>query len=115
MKIGGFWWVLTGLSSLLLLISGIVALFSIVYASYSDLQNLRTGNLVRSIFPVIFIGFLILQWILYGIAFSTSNIPVQIDGWGLGLNIISILLIIAAMYRDLLFKEELVSEAKGGK
>jgi len=105
---GGFWWVLTTLCGIFVLISGIIGLISLVYASYSDFRNQRTRPLVKSIFPMIFIGFLVLEWILFIIAFKTPtpSIPIQIDGWGLTFTIISIILVIAGIYRDLLFRTE---------
>jgi CBS domain-containing protein len=111
---GGFWWVILALFSVVLVILGFISLFSLVYASYSDFQKIKTGNFIRVIAPFLFIGGLILEWVLYLLAFKAGNvaIPIQIDGVGLALNIISIGLILLAIYRDQIFKQSAVETNK---
>jgi CBS domain-containing protein len=108
---GGIWLVIV-IISLLILIFGILGLVSIIFTGYSDIRNFQTGFSVRFIIPILFVVFLIIQWILFGIAFAIA-VPsplVTIDSLGLTLSIISMLLILAAVYRDYFFKQKEVSD-----
>jgi CBS domain-containing protein len=104
---GGIWLVII-IFSFLILIFGILGLFSIIFTSYSDMRNIQTGNIVRFVIPILFVACLIVQWILFGIAFAIAvpSPPVIIDGSGLAISIISMLLIFAAIYRDYFFKQK---------
>lgn len=104
---GGIWLVIV-IFSFLILIFGILSLFSIIYAGYSDMRNIQTGNIVRFVIPILFVAFLIVQWVLFGVAFAIAvpAPPVIIDGLGLAISIISMLLILAAIYRDYFFKQK---------
>ena len=104
---GGIWLAIV-IFSLLILVFGILGLFSVIFASYSDIRNIKTGFAVRFIIPILLVVFLIIQWILFGIAFAIAvpSPPVIIDGLGLTLSIISMILIIAAIYRDYIFRQK---------
>jgi CBS domain-containing protein len=108
---GGIWLVIV-IFSLLILIFGILGLFSIIFTGFSDKRNIQTGFAVRFLIPVLFVVFLVIQWILFGIAFAIAvpTPPVVIDGLGLTLSIISMLLMIAAIYRDYFFKQKKISD-----
>ncbi len=102
---GGIWLAIV-IFSLLILIFGILGLFSIIFSSYSDIRNIQTGLTVRFIIPILVVVFLVIQWILFGIAFAIA-VPspnVSIDALGLTMSIISMVLIIAAIYRDYIFR-----------
>jgi hypothetical protein len=92
----------------LIVIFGILALFSIIFSSYSRVRNVQTGFLVQFLLPILFIAFLIINWILLGIAFAIA-VPtpnVTVDGVGLTLSIISMILVLAAIYRDYFFRQK---------
>lgn len=113
----GVIWVFIVICSFLILVFGILALFSIIYASFSDARNIRTGMITRSVIPHLLVFFLVLEWILFGIAFSFPPANVFIDGLGLTMSIISMLLFLGAIYRDYIFRqkgsaESLISEVK---
>jgi hypothetical protein len=101
----GIIWLLIVVFSALVVIFGILALFSIIISSYSSLRNIQSGFLVQFIIPILYVVFLIVNWILLGIAFAIA-VPdpnVTIDGIGLTFSIISMVLVIAAVYRDYFF------------
>ena len=108
----GVIWVFIVICSFLVLIFGILGLFSLIYASFSDARNIRTGKIVRSIIPHLLVVFLVLEWILFGIAFSITYPPanVRIDGLGLTMSIISMILFLGAIYRDYIFRQKGSSE-----
>jgi len=108
---GGIWLVIV-IISLLILVFGILGLVSIIFTGYSDIRNIKTGFTIRFIIPILFVVFLVIQWIFFGIAFAVAvpSPPVTIDALGLTLSIISMLLILAAIYRDYFFKQK---EASG--
>ncbi len=99
-------WLVIGIFSILLLISGIVALFSIVYVSFSDTRNLQTGWIIRTIVPGLAVFFMAFEWILFGIAFAieTPQPVISIDPIGLTLSIISMILLLLAINRDYIFR-----------
>ncbi|MHA1455972.1 MAG: hypothetical protein ACTSR5_08325, partial [Promethearchaeota archaeon] len=47
----GVIWVFIVICSFLILVFGILGLFSIIYASFSDARNIRTGMIIRSLIP----------------------------------------------------------------
>ncbi len=106
-------WILLEIFSILLLIFGIISLFAIIYVSFSDTRNLKTGRIVRTIVPGLIIFFMVVEWILFGIAFANSNPTpkVTIDPIGLGMSIISMILILLAISRDYMFKEKEPAES----
>ncbi len=97
-------WVLMIINGYLLMISGVLGLFSLVYASYSDLRNVKTGNVVRML-PWLTVIFMVLEWIFYLIAFGTALPNTTVDVAGLLLSIFSILLIIIAIFRENIFRQ----------
>ena len=101
----GVVWVFIVIFSFLILIFGILGLFSLIYASFSDARNIRTGMIVRSLIPHLLVVFLVLEWILFGIAFSLTA-DVLIDGLGLTMSIIAMLLFLGAIYRDYIFRQK---------
>ncbi|MBN2154804.1 MAG: CBS domain-containing protein [Candidatus Lokiarchaeota archaeon] len=112
LKSGGIW-VLVVICSYLLLIVGMVGIFSLVYVSYSDARFVKTHMVFRTILPFVTIGLIALEWILYLIAFGASSTGFQIslNIPGLIFSIISIGLILAALARDWVFREQ-VKEMK---
>ncbi|MHA1509564.1 MAG: CBS domain-containing protein, partial [Promethearchaeota archaeon] len=104
----GIIWLIIVISSVLIVIFGILALFSIIFSSYSRVRNVQTGFLVQFLLPILFIVFLIINWVLLGIAFAIA-VPtpnVTVDGVGLTLSIISMILVLAAIYRDYFFRQK---------
>ena len=104
----GIIWLIIVIFSVLIVIFGILALFSIMFSSYSKVRNVQTGFLVQFLLPILFIAFLIINWILLGIAFAIA-VPtpnVTVDGVGLTLSIISMVLVLAAIYRDYFFRQK---------
>lgn len=104
----GIIWLIIVIFSVLIVIFGILALFSIIFSSYSRVRNVQTGFLVQFLLPILFVAFLIINWILLGIAFAiTVPTPnVAVDGVGLALSIISMMLMLAAIYRDYFFRQK---------
>ena len=104
----GIIWLIIVIFSVLIVIFGILALFSIIFSSYSKVRNIQAGYLVQFLLPILFVAFLIINWILLGIAFAIA-VPspnVTVDGVGLTLSIISMILILAAIYRDYFFRQK---------
>lgn len=106
-KSGGIW-ALVLVFSYVLLIVGTVGIFSILYVSYSDARFVKTHKIFRTILPFTTIGLMVLQWILYLIAFgvSSSGLQITLNVPGLIFTILSILLILAAIARDWVFKQQ---------
>ncbi|MFX0003583.1 MAG: CBS domain-containing protein [Candidatus Hodarchaeota archaeon] len=99
-------WIVISIFSIFLLISGIISLFSIIYVSFSDTRNLRTSWILRTIVPGLAVFFMAFEWILFGIAFAleTPTPIISLDPIGLTLSIISMVLLLLAIYRDYIFR-----------
>jgi len=112
---GGIW-ILLLIFSFLVLIFGFLGMFSIIYNSFIDIKYIRSGKLIRYVIPGLFICFLIFEWILYALSLSlaTPVINFSIDILGLTTSLISMILMILAIFRDYLFRETEIS-AKGLK
>ena len=98
-------WVLIVINSYLVLIFGILALFSIFYGAISDMRNFHVTNVIKIVIPYVTIGLMILQWIFYAIAFNTT-VGASADGLGLFFSIVSMLLLLLAINRDFLFRSK---------
>ncbi|MFX0180460.1 MAG: CBS domain-containing protein [Candidatus Hodarchaeota archaeon] len=105
-------WLAIIIFSVLIMIFGIISLFSLIYSSYMGKKYTITEFLIRNIFPIFFILFVVIEWILFGIAFAISNLTsiVSLDGLGLTMSIISMLLVIAAINHDYFFKQKVSIE-----
>jgi len=103
------WWVVSFIWSLILLIVGLVGLFSLLYTAYADLNNTRTGNLVRWYLPGAVVIAIIIQWILFAIATASATLTLDVGGFIFSL--LAVILILVGMFRDFVF----VQEAKAGK
>jgi hypothetical protein len=110
-------WLVIGIFSIFLLISGIIALFSIIYVSFSDTRNLKTSWILRTIVPGIAIFFMAFEWILFGIAFAieTPTPIITVDPIGLTLSIISMILLLLAINRDYIFRGIETPEVKSSE
>jgi hypothetical protein len=110
----GVVWLLIFINSFLLLIFGIIAMISILYASFSDMKNIQTSKYIRIVFPALYLVFIILEWILQFIALSSAfpPFPFNIDVLGLVMSIISMILIFLAINREYLFKDVKFSSSK---
>jgi CBS domain-containing protein len=97
-------WALMIINGFLLIISGVLGLFSLIYASYSDLRNVKIGNVVR-LLPWLTVVFMVLEWLFYLIAFGTALPDVTVDAGGLVLSIFSMILIIVAINREYIFRQ----------
>jgi CBS domain-containing protein len=106
-------WLVIDIFSILLLIFGIIGLFSIVYVSFSDTRNLQTGWIIRTIVPGLAVFFMVFEWILFGIAFAleTPQPAIAIDPVGLTMSIVSMILFILAISRDYIFRGKETGEA----
>jgi CBS domain-containing protein len=104
----GIIWGFIVVFSLLILIFGILGLLSILYTSFSDARNFATGRLTRLFIPYLLVLFMVIEWILFGIAFAmtTPHAPVTIDPVGLTMSIIAMVLFIFAINRDYMFREK---------
>lgn len=98
-------WVFIVINSVLVLISGAVGLFSLFYASYSDMRNVRTGKVVRTVLPLLFVIFNMTEWIFLSIGLST--IEVTVSSLGLALSILSMVLVLVAIFRNYFFRQDL--------
>ena len=107
-KSSGIWWLVVVFSYILIIV-GTVGIFSIIYTSYSDARHVKTHQVFRVILPLVTAGLIVLQWILVVIAGAVSasslsgasvNVP------GLIFSILSILLILGALARDWVFREQ---------
>ncbi|MFX1303541.1 MAG: cyclic nucleotide-binding/CBS domain-containing protein [Promethearchaeota archaeon] len=107
-------WLVIDIFSILLLISGIISLFSIIYTSFSDTRNLQTGWIIKTIIPGLVVFFMVFEWILFGIAFNIATPPpiIAIDAIGLTMSIISMILFLLAINRDYIFRGKEEPEAK---
>ena len=104
---GAIWGVVIAISTLLS-IFGIIGLLALIYSSFADTRNIRTGNMVRFLLPSLVVLLLVLEWIFFAIGFAVSSVPVVVgvDPVGLTMSIISMILIILAINRDYIFKEK---------
>lgn len=110
-------WITIDVFSILMLIFGIVGLFSIIYTSFSDTRNLQTSWIIRTIIPSLAVFFMAFEWILFGIAFTleTPQPLISIDPIGLTLSIISMVLLLLAINRDYIFRGIEESEVKSSE
>jgi len=101
-------WLVIDIFSILLIIFGLIGLFSIIYTSFSDTRNLQTGWIIRIVIPGLTIFFMAFEWVLFGIAFAiTEPSPkIIIDGVGLTMSILSMVLLLLAINRDYIFREK---------
>ncbi|MFX1356552.1 MAG: CBS domain-containing protein [Promethearchaeota archaeon] len=106
-KSGGIWIAIV-IFGILTLIFGFLGLFSIIYSSFANVKNIKTGFAIRFLIPSLTVVFLVILWILFGIGFATAAQPVtvSVDPLGLTLSIISMLLFIAAINRDYVFRQK---------
>ena len=107
-KSSGIWWLVV-IFSYLMLIVGTVGVFSIIYTSYGDARHIKTHKVFRVILPFSAAGLIVLQWILFTIAGAASSSGLSgtsVNVAGLIFSILSILLILAAVARDWVFKEQ---------
>ena len=106
----GVIWVFIIINGFIILILGILGLFSLIYASFSDARAIRTGLFVRKFIPFLLILFMIIEWILYAIAFASagSDVNVTVDGLGLTMSILAMLLFLGAVYRDYVFRSKTI-------
>ena len=104
----GIIWLIILIFSILVVIFGILAHISIIFSSYSNIRNIKTGFLVQFIIPILFVVFLSINWVLFGVAFAIAvpNPNVTVDGVGLTFSIVSMILVIAAIYRDYFFRQK---------
>ena len=93
--------------SLALVIFGVLGIFSIIYTSYSDMRNVRTTIITRKILPYVLVGVMILEWIILADALSAGNATVQVDVLGLVMSILSMILLLVAINRDYIVRQEL--------
>jgi len=110
-------WITIDIFNILMLLFGIMGLFSIIYTSFSDTRNLQTSWIIRTIVPSLAVFFMAFEWILFGIAFAiqTPQPIISIDPIGLTLSIISMILLILAINRDYIFRGIEEPEIKSGE
>ena len=111
---GGVIWGAIIAISTLLLIFGIVGLLALIYTSFADTKNIRTGRMIRFFLPSIVVLLLVLEWIFFAIAFASASLPVvaNVDPIGLTMSIIAMVLIIFAINRDYIFREKGLVESQ---
>jgi CBS domain-containing protein len=106
-KSNPIWW-LAVIFSYILIIVGTIGIFSIIYTSYGDARFVKTHPVFRVLLPLITAGLIVLQWVFVVIAGATSSSGLSgalINIPGLIFSILSILLILAALARDWVFRE----------
>lgn len=106
-------WIAIYILSILILITGLIGLFSIIYAGFSEMRGLHNPLVVNIVIPAIPIVLIIIQWILYASALSpllNPSITTIIDVLGLSMSIFSMILLFLAIFRDKIFrsKEDLI-------
>ncbi|MFX1412283.1 MAG: cyclic nucleotide-binding/CBS domain-containing protein [Promethearchaeota archaeon] len=111
-SLNGAIWIAIMVFSVLILIFGLISLFSLIYTSYTGKKYTLTEFLLRNVFPIFLIVFMIIEWILFGSAFLLSGLStvVVIDPLGLTMSIISMVLIIAAINHDRFFRQKGVAK-----
>lgn len=111
---GGVIWAVVVAISTLLVIFGVIGLLALIYSSYADTKNIRTGRVVRILLPSMVVLLLVLEWIFFAIGFALASIPVVagVDPIGLTMSIIAMVLFIVAINRDYIFKEKGLVESK---
>ncbi len=102
---GGVTWIFLIIFGFAVLITGVVGIFSLFYASYSILKNQIVGKFHQKMSPFLTIIFLVMEWVLLAVvlANNTPEIAFQIDETGLVCSVSAIILILLAIYRDHLF------------
>jgi CBS domain-containing protein len=100
-------WIAIDIFSILMLVSGIIGLFSIIYTSFSDTRNLETSWIIKTVIPGIAVFFMAFEWILFSL--------IAIDTVGLIMSILSMVLFILAINRDYIFRGTESPEAKTGE
>ncbi|MFW9971381.1 MAG: CBS domain-containing protein [Candidatus Odinarchaeota archaeon] len=110
-------WIAIDIFSIFMLLSGIIALFSIIYTGFSSTRNIQTSWILRTIVPGLAVFFMAFEWILFGIAFAiqTPQPIISIDPIGLTLSIISMVLLLFAINRDYIFRGIEESEVKSSE
>jgi CBS domain-containing protein len=106
LNLAGSIWITIDIFSILMLLSGIIGLFAIIYTSFSDTRNLQTSWIIRILVPGLTVFFMAFEWILFGIAFTiqTPQPIISIDPIALTLSIISMILLLLAINRDYIFR-----------
>jgi len=109
----GVIWLLIVIVSVLLLVFGFIGLFALIYTSFADARNLRTSRIIRYVAPGLLILFMALLWILFAIGFAVATPPVlaSLDGVGLIMSILSMILILAALNRDYIFRQKEIAKS----
>lgn len=94
--------------SVLIIIFGVISLLSLIYVSYTGKRYNLTELLLRNVFPILLIVFMVIEWILFGSAFALSGLSTVVapDALGLSMSIISMVLIIAAINHDRFFRQK---------
>lgn len=113
----GIIWLFIDIISIISVIFGILSLFTIIYASYSDAKKILAGRYIRVLIPGLFIMLLILEWIIFIIAFSISlpTLTISIDLLGMTFSVVSIILVLLAIFRDYIFRgKEVISNKNAG-
>lgn len=106
-------WLLIVICSVFLFVFGVLGLFSLIYASFSDAKHIFISQIIKTVIPWLLVFFMVLEWILLGIAFATTvpSTNVVPNAIGLTMSIISMVLIIAAIYRDYIFRGKDASQS----
>ncbi|MBA7528881.1 hypothetical protein ES705_21073 [subsurface metagenome] len=106
-------WLLIVVCSVFLFVFGVLGLFSLIYASFSGAKHIFISQIIKTVIPWLLVFFMVLEWILLGIAFATTvpSTNVVPDAIGLTMSIISMVLIIAAIYRDYIFRGKDASQS----
>ncbi|MHA1724328.1 MAG: CBS domain-containing protein [Promethearchaeota archaeon] len=102
----GIAWLFLDLVCILTIIFGILTVFTIIYASYSDARKIIAARTIRLIIPLVFLVFLILEWVVFGMIFSIYNLNavISIDIVGLLFSIVSMILVILSIFRNYIFR-----------
>ena len=101
-------WILIPILSYIILFLGIFSLFQIIYTGITEARGIKLKKRYQINIPLIFIIAIVLQWIVFLGAFMLLLPPdfVTINIQGLIFSISSIVLMIAAMRREYVFRQE---------
>jgi CBS domain-containing protein len=103
-------WLLIIIDSFLIVIFGLLSVLSIIYSSFGATTSYKitTSPIVRKLLPGLVIIFMVIEWILYAIAFAIAGpsilASVSVDYFGLFISIMSMILILVAINRDYFFR-----------
>lgn len=111
---GGILWVFVLAIGVLFLIASIIGILSLIFSAYGDFAGFHTPLLFRTILPLSAIVLTIIQWLVLGIGlnFVKEGGTISLNAATLVFSIVSVLFILAGMFRDIVFKDSTNSSSE---